>query len=51
MLDNLRIHRRFIAILLPPLVLLAALAAGRIRSNVTQGVRPGRMNTLAIWRR
>ena len=50
MLDNLRIHQTFIATLLPPLVLLAALAAGRIRSNVTQGVRAGRMNTLAIWR-
>ena len=37
-------------ITLPP-VLLAALAAGRIRSNVTQGVRAGRLNTLAIWRR
>jgi hypothetical protein len=34
-----------------PLVLLAALAAGRIRSNVTQGVRAGRMNTLASWMR
>jgi hypothetical protein len=32
-------------------VLLAALAAGRIRSNLTQGVRAGRVNTLAIWRR
>jgi hypothetical protein len=51
MLDNLRIHQKFTAILLRPLVLLAALAAGRIRSYVTQGVRPGRMNTLAIWRR
>lgn len=51
MLDNLRIHPKFIAILLQPLVLLAALAAGRIRSNVTQGVRAGRMNTVAIWRR
>ena len=50
MLDN-RIHRKFIAILLLPLVLLATLAAGRIRSNLTQGVRAGRMNTLAIWRR
>jgi hypothetical protein len=44
-------HQKFIAILLPPLVLLAALAAGRIRSNVTEGVRAGRMNTLASWRR
>ncbi|HEV2929524.1 MAG TPA: hypothetical protein VGW74_12595 [Propionibacteriaceae bacterium] len=51
MLDNSRILPKFIAILLLPLVLLAALAAGRIRSNVTQGVRAGRMNTLAIWRR
>jgi hypothetical protein len=50
--DNLRIHRKFIAILLLlPLVLLAALAAGRIRSNVTQGVRAGRVSTLALWRR
>jgi hypothetical protein len=47
MLDNLRIHQKFIAILLPPLVLLA----GRIRSNVTEGVRAGRVNTLVIWRR
>jgi hypothetical protein len=38
MLDNLR---------LLPLVL----ATGRIRSNVTQGLRAGRVNTLAIWRR
>ena len=38
---QLRIHRKFIAILLLPLVLLAALAAGRIRSNVPQGVRAG----------
>jgi hypothetical protein len=51
MLDNLCIHRKFIAILLLPLVLLAALAAGRIRSNVTEGVRAGRVNTLVIWRR
>jgi hypothetical protein len=50
MLDNLRIHRSFIAILLLPLVLLAALAAGGIRSNVTQGVRAGRVNTRVIWR-
>lgn len=50
MLDNSRILPKFIAILLLPLVLLPALAAGRIRSNVTQGVRAGRMNTLAIWR-
>jgi hypothetical protein len=33
MLDILRIHQTFIAILLRPLVLLAALAAGRIRST------------------
>ncbi len=30
--DDLRIHQRFIAILLLPLVLLAALTAGRIGS-------------------
>jgi hypothetical protein len=47
--DNLRTHQNFIAILL--LVLLAAMAAGRIRSNVSPGVRAGRMNALAIWRR
>jgi hypothetical protein len=50
MLDNSRIPPKFIAMLLLPLVLLAALAAGRIHSNVTQGVRAGRMNALAIWR-
>jgi hypothetical protein len=50
MLDNSRIPPKFIAIRLLQLVLLAALAASRIRSNVTQGVRAGRMNTLAIWR-
>ena len=50
MLDHLLIHQTFIAILLLPLVLLAALAAGRIRSNVTEGVRAGRLNTLATWR-
>ena len=33
MLDNLCIHQKIIAILLLPLVLLAALAAGRIRST------------------
>jgi hypothetical protein len=33
MLDNLYIHQKFLATLLPPLVLLAALAAGRIRST------------------
>ena len=41
MLDNLPL----------PLVLLAALAAGQTRSHVTQGVRAGRVNNLAIWRR
>jgi hypothetical protein len=40
MLDNLRIHHKFIAILLPP-VRLAALAAGRLRANVTVGARRG----------
>jgi hypothetical protein len=51
MLDDLRIHQKFIVILLLPLVLLAALVARRIRSNVTEGVRAGRVNTLAVWRR
>jgi len=50
MLDNLLIHQTVIAILLP-LVLLAALASGRVRSYVTEGVRAGRVDTLAIWRR
>jgi hypothetical protein len=49
MLDISRILPKFIAILLLALVLLA-LAADRIRSNGTQGVRAGRMNSLAIWR-
>jgi hypothetical protein len=45
MLHDLRINQRFIAILpLLPLVLPAALAAGRIRSNVTEG---GRANSSA----
>jgi hypothetical protein len=48
MLHNLRIHQRFSAILLLPLVLPAALAAGRIRSNVTEGVRAGRVNALVV---
>jgi hypothetical protein len=33
------------------LVLLAALAAAPIRSNVTKGVGAGRLNALAILRR
>jgi hypothetical protein len=41
MLDNLPL----------PLVLLAALAAGRIRSSATGGVTAGWVNTLVIWRR
>jgi len=49
--DNLRIHQMFIAIPPPPLVLLVAMAAGRIRTNVTKGVRAGRVDTLASWRR
>jgi hypothetical protein len=49
MLHNRRIHQKFVAILLRPLVLLAALAAGRIRSNVTEGVRAERVNTLVIF--
>jgi hypothetical protein len=50
MQDILRIHQTFIEIPLLPLVLLGALAAGRIRSNATEGVRAGHLNTLAIWR-
>jgi hypothetical protein len=42
---------KLIAILLLRLVLPAALAAGRIRSKVSEGVWAGRVNTLAIWRR
>jgi hypothetical protein len=49
MLHNLRIHQKFVAILLLPLVLLAAPAAGRIRSNVTEGVRARWVNTLVIF--
>jgi hypothetical protein len=49
MLDNLRIHQKFVAILQPSLVLLAAPAAGRIRSNVTEGVRAGRVNALVVF--
>jgi hypothetical protein len=49
MLHNLRIHQKFIAILLLPLALLAALAAGRIRSNVMEGVRAGRVNALVVF--
>ena len=41
MLDNLPL----------PLVLLPALAAGRIRSRVTEGVRAGRTHFLASWGR
>jgi hypothetical protein len=33
MLDSLYLHQKFIAILLLPRVLLAAVAAGRIRST------------------
>jgi hypothetical protein len=41
MLDNLYIHQKFVAILLPPLVVLAALAAGRIRSTSWRACRQG----------
>ena len=51
MLDNLRIHRKVHRDPPAALVLLAALAAGRIRSYVTQGARAGRVNTLAMSRR
>ncbi len=44
MLHNLRIHQKFVAILLLPLVVLTVLAVGRIRSNITQSVRAGRVN-------
>jgi hypothetical protein len=49
MLHDLRIHQKFIAILLHPLVLLAALAAGRIRFSVTKGVRAGRGHALVVF--
>ena len=41
MLDNLRIHRKFHRDPPAALVLLAAQAAGLIRSNVTQDARQG----------
>jgi HAMP domain-containing protein len=49
MLHNLRIHQKFVAILLLPLVVLTALAAGRIRSNVSESVRAGRVNELVTF--
>jgi HAMP domain-containing protein len=49
MLHNLRIHQKFVAILLLPLVVLTALAVGRIRSNVAQSVRAGRVNSLVTF--
>jgi HAMP domain-containing protein/anti-sigma regulatory factor (Ser/Thr protein kinase) len=49
MLHNLRIHQKFVAVLLLPLVVLTALAVGRIRSNVTESVRAGRVNTLVTF--
>jgi hypothetical protein len=49
LLQNLRIHQKSIAILPLPLVLLADLAAGRIRSNVTEGVRARRVNGLVVF--
>ncbi len=51
MLEKLRIYRKFIAILLLPLVPLIARAAGRIRSNLTEGVRAGPIHTPGIWKR
>jgi hypothetical protein len=39
----------FVAILLLPLVLPAALAAGRSHSRITEGVRAGRVDTLVIF--
>jgi hypothetical protein len=50
MLDNLRTHQKFVATPIPPLALVAALAAGRI-PTLTGGARAGRLNTLDIWRR
>lgn len=49
MLRNLRIHQKFVAILLLPLVVLTVLAVGRIRSNVTESVRAGRVNSLVTF--
>jgi hypothetical protein len=41
MLDDPSIHQKFIAILLLPLALLPALAAGRIRSASRRACRQG----------
>src|SRR5262245_15928264 len=49
MLHNLRIRQKFVAILLLPLVVLTALAASRIRSNVTESVRAGRVDALVTF--
>jgi signal transduction histidine kinase len=49
MLRNLRIHQKFVAILLLPLVVLTVLAVGRIRSNVTESFRAGRVNSLVTF--
>jgi hypothetical protein len=51
MLDDLRLHQRFIAILLLPPVVRAALAASRDPLHATEGVRAGRVNTPSVWRR
>jgi hypothetical protein len=51
MLDNLRIHQTFIAILLPPLALLGALAAGWIRSTSRRACGQGGSTPLAFSRR
>jgi hypothetical protein len=52
MLDDLRIHQTFVAILLLPLVLpWAALAAGRVRSTSRRACGRGGWTPLAIWRR
>jgi len=49
--ENLHIHQKFIAILLPSPAPLAALAAGRIRSSVTKGACVGRVDPRATWTR
>ena len=51
MLDNHRIHQTFIAILQPPLVLLGALAAGRIRFTSRRACGQGGSTPPALWRR
>jgi HAMP domain-containing protein len=49
MLHNLRIHQKFVAILLLPLAVLTVLAVGRIRSNVVQSARARQVNSLVTF--